>query len=293
MADYIGGSPVQARATYFQKNKDLLSSIVEISSRYKISPYLLLHRLAQEGIIDKKIQAYNRGEKYEPVNGTTLDKADYATEGFGTDWGADRIKSGKIKLNRVIPFTTQTFINEHGEETHPALPFTNYDQMEIVAAQLKANQDKVDKDWGDSQIDKHAAIMAYYNGGNGNGKKWVGDGSYVKYALPKEYKNLLSGIKPSETPTIDYSKSNGFSSYYKHFMRNDIYRLPKLLPMVLKQENAPIWDLSNTSDYNKRAAEYYINTQKNEAIKDRLGITKQQADSIMGVNPINYLNFFK
>ena len=292
MGDYIGGSPVQARAKYFQKNKDLLSSIIEISNRYKIDPYLLLHRLAQEGIIDKKIQAYNEGKESEPVNGTTLDMADYAAEGFGTDWGADRIKSGKIKLNRVIPFTTQTFINEHKEETHPALPFTNYDQMEIVAAQLKANQDKVNKDWPNSQIDKHAAIMAYYNGGDGNGKKWVESGHYMKYVLPKEYKNLLTGVKPSKTPTIDYSKSSGFSSYYNYFTRNNLYQLPKVLPMVLKQENSPVWDL-NKSDYNKQSAEYYINIQKDKAIKDALGITKQQADSIMRVNPINYLNFFK
>ena len=289
--NYIGGTPQEARIKYLKQNPDLLSTIKEISQRYQLNPSLLLYRLSKEGIVDSKIKDYNAEIDSEKINSTNLDKADAAFQKFGTDWLAHRIKSGNVKLNRVIPFTSREVLNEKDELVKPAHFFTNYDNIEGVAAQLKQIESEVNKDFQNQDINKDAAIMAYYNRGRSGGKSYIKTegNKYLQYQIPQEYQQLLVGISPAKTPVINYAESEGFRSLY-NFINNQ-----NTVPLMTQKHPKSVWDLTQQKTDEEIK---YLDEQKDKQFKNWLGITKQQADSIMSVpkfssGKFNYLNFFK
>lgn len=230
---YIGGSTDEARKQYLEKDKKLQRVVNDLASQYGISPELLFYRLSKEGAVDLSIRAYNRStEPIVSLVDNNYNNLGNLTEGFGLDDIFSNYKSGKVKTNRPIRFTQQSFTNEHGRATDSGTVRNNYDAIELLAADLASRQETVLKDFPNLNSQQlNAAVSAYYNAGETGGKKLVSSGKYNQYTVPEyindiqrnyQYNELafpIEGIDVITTPTRSINpylmqESNVFDDKY-------------------------------------------------------------------------------
>lgn len=134
---YIGGTPIQTRITYLQRDPKLLSLIYELSNVYGINPKLPLQRLMKEGAIDNAIQLYNIKGKYGKTSPSVVDGMLLSAFGeLGLDDSYSNIESGRTKLKRNIPYGKSENINENNRIVYTAQADNNVDQLEILVAEL-------------------------------------------------------------------------------------------------------------------------------------------------------------
>ena len=130
---YIGGTPIQTRITYLQRDPKLLSLIYELSNVYGINPKLPLQRLMKEGAIDNAIQLYNIKGKYGKTSPSVVDGMLLSAFGeLGLDDSYSNIESGRTKLKRNIPYGKSENINENNRIVYTAQADNNVDQLEIL-----------------------------------------------------------------------------------------------------------------------------------------------------------------
>jgi len=143
MANYIGGTADEARRKYIAQDTKLVSIVNRLSQMYGINPILMLNRLSKEGIIDRAIQAHNADIKNKVTPKSIVDRGNIDIfKDLGLDDSYTHIQNGSIKLLRDIPYTKVSQKNSFGRTTYGAQAETAIDNLEIMAAQLKAFQDQ-------------------------------------------------------------------------------------------------------------------------------------------------------
>lgn len=134
---YIGGTPIQTRIKYLERDPKLLSLIYELSNIYGVNPKLPLQRLMKEGAIDDAIQVYNTEGKHGYTIPSIVDDGLLdAFEALGLDDSYSNIQSGRTKLKRNIPYEEFRNMNEHNRIVYSAQANNNVDQLEILVAEL-------------------------------------------------------------------------------------------------------------------------------------------------------------
>ena len=134
---YIGGTPIQSRITYLQRDPKLLSLIYELSNIYGVNPKLPLQRLMKEGVVDNAITLYNiRGKHGNTSPSVVDDRLLSAFSALGLDDSHSNIESGRTKLKRNISYGTSENVNEKNRVVYSAQADNNIDQLEILVAEI-------------------------------------------------------------------------------------------------------------------------------------------------------------
>lgn len=177
---YIGGTPQQTRATFWDNYPEAVHVTDSIANAYSINPALLRNRLAAEGYVDRVIEVNNSKlyDRNTMVNDYIYgNKAGSGYARYGLDNVPAMIETGFVKpINEHWKMVTG--VNEKGNAVYPAEGNTNLDNMGLMAATLKALRDKAKKDFpnaNNADLDRYA--QAYYNRGAVGGKKWVKNGA--------------------------------------------------------------------------------------------------------------------
>lgn len=190
---YIGGTPKQARQTYWDTDNEMYLLTDSVARSYNIAPELLRARMDAEGYTDARIKAINEDVKNNTnraLLGENLFRSPampyVAGEEFGLDDVATYINDGKVQLINENWGDGQ-FLNEKGRWTNMAMGHNYSDNIGIMAATLKGMRDQAKKDFpnaSESDLDRYA--QAYYNRGFTGGKKYAqnkGKGYKVRRTL--------------------------------------------------------------------------------------------------------------
>lgn len=190
---YIGGTPAQARKTYWDTDNEMYMLTDSVARTYGINPELLRARMDREGYTDTRIKELN--EDYSnKINNALLGKELFKSKAmpyvagneFGLDDTGTYINNGTVKLINEN-WGDGGFTNEKGRTTNIAMGYKYSDNIGIMAATLKAMRDQAKKDFpkaSEDDLDRYAG--AYYNRGFAGGKKYVksgGKGYKVKRSL--------------------------------------------------------------------------------------------------------------
>lgn len=190
---YIGGTPTQARKTYWDTDNEMYMLTDSVARTYGINPELLRARMDREGYTDTRIKELN--ENYSnKINNALLGKELFKSKAmpyvagneFGLDDTGTYINNGTVKLINEN-WGDGGFTNEKGRTTNIAMGYKYSDNIGIMAATLKAMRDQAKKDFpkaSEEDLDRYAG--AYYNRGFAGGKKYVksgGKGYKVKRSL--------------------------------------------------------------------------------------------------------------
>ena len=190
---YIGGTPAQARKTYWDTDNQTYMLTDSIARTYGINPELLRARMDREGYTDTRIKELNEDYRNKTNNallGEKLFKSKampyVAVNEFGLDDTGTYINNGTVKLINEN-WSGGGFINEKGRTTNISIGDKYSDNIGIMTATLKAMRDQAKKDFpkaSEEDLDRYAG--AYYNRGFAGGKKYVksgGKGYKVKRSL--------------------------------------------------------------------------------------------------------------
>ena len=180
---YIGGTPKQARQTYWDTDNEMYMLTDSVARSYGIAPELLRARMDREGYTDARIKELNKDYK-DKTNRTVLGEQLFnstampyvAGEEFGLDDVATYINDGRVQLINENWGDGQ-FRNEKGRWTNMAMGHNYSDNIGIMAATLKAMRDQAKKDFpnaSEADLDRYAG--AYYNRGFTGGKKYAKSG---------------------------------------------------------------------------------------------------------------------
>lgn len=188
---YIGGTPSEARDTFWKQDKVMSDAVDSIADRYGISSAALKNRLNHEGFVDNAIRRLNGEDKYHPAqSGKNLlysDKYDGFGH-FGTDDVGSFIKNGDVKLINENWYSDDAE-NEYGRPTVYANGATVADNIGIVAATLAAFKKEAKEkypNFTDHQAEVYANIR-YNRGKTGASnyfkKKGFGEYDFKEYSI--------------------------------------------------------------------------------------------------------------
>lgn len=191
--DYIGGkTPKETRDKVASLIPGLVDSLQSISSRHKINPELLHHRISKEGYYDKKASKYNyeiyKDEMPEYWNNVANQEVNGFSE-LGLDDAGELLEKGLIKVTRPISYETIDATNEKGRNVTSVITPNLWDALEIKAGDIKYRQEEMRKR-GVPAEDLDTWTNAAYNLGlyheDLNNEAWI----RKNYTLPS-YKNLF------------------------------------------------------------------------------------------------------
>ena len=191
--DYIGGkTPKETRDKVASLIPGLIDSLQAISSRHKINPELLHHRISKEGYYDKKASKYNYEIYKDEMPKYWSNVANQEVNGFselGLDDAGELLEKGLIKVTRPISYETIDATNEKGRNVTSIITPNLWDALEIKAGDIKYRQEEMRKR-GILAEDLDTWTNAAYNLGlyhnDLNNEEWL----RKNYTLPS-YENLF------------------------------------------------------------------------------------------------------
>lgn len=193
--DYIGGDKAESRKTFYNKFPKTTEFIDSIANKYNITPNLLKHRLAKEGMVDDAIKYYNNLNNHEQkemknnflnysgTNGFTL---------FGLDDGYEYLMDRKEGLRDDVEWYDTEEINEKGRKVKSATGKTVRDNIILEAAVLEHLKNKM-KDRGIPENKLETWTNASFNLGPYHEN--LSDSSYIEknYSIPDYNKKRMGG----------------------------------------------------------------------------------------------------